>query len=1078
MARSSVALQRQAARQVGDVFQVDVARPFGRGEQRTPAQVLQAGARPCEGGLLFGGADRALVVLIGGVGVGGRAGKVEGRGDLPAPVDLDALRQGGGGVGGQEAHAVKGRDLQVFELGAEDRQIHFGAVVHEARLPAQLIGGGFLALILEAETALVGDVEAAALEALRHLGIGHAAIGVAVLQGQRRRQIAFATLQVGAEVDAAQHGLTDRQDHRAGFRGQALELHDRVLLERRLVLIGVAQAADHGEGVVQVPLALGEGAPDGRGLVEGALRTDLDRAQQRAVHVQARVGEIGAALIEGAQGIFKVVADRRLQAQLLAELAELFALLVGDQRDRGAVGVVGLLGVEGRVAGHGGQDELAQVLVDFQREVVGLDLFGVVEEAARRALTIQLVLDLRIKGRQHILVVSEANQLEGRADAVDVAALILGVDPQGVAGLPLDRGADQGVLAAALVAIGQGVEQIAVVARHARRQTTAQGLGQRAADIAGQNALIGFGLVFGGQAGAGVLGRTRRGDVDGAGDGVEEGHGELLVATGEDAVDEHADRLFKAAVAARTDAANGDQGGAARLADAEVRDLARQFVEVRQAEAVQGLAADHVDRDRHVLQGFLLLLRGDDDVVERAGDLGLRRSGRVLGIGQTRRQQGGGHQTGQAETVLRLHGHSSPKASALGRTPSEGFPALFERPARLRSQTQAQGHDEQGHHRHDDADAEQDIDAVRRRLGRRVEAQPGHQRQDDARRHAGADLVEQGHDREGHAAHAPPGLGLIGVGLGPDQRAHQIGPGAEGQTHAGHIGEIGRRRADARPQDQTQEGGRRIDAGHDQGALVAQTGGQLHPDNHAQTTGEEEDHLAQGVAPAHAEGLLGQEEAQHRGRDPAQVEQQDGQADAEEAPAQQEVALLGQGLVAVALGAAFIRREQAGDQGRDEDRDQDEAAGGGRLDGDARPDDLLGHGGRAEGAEDAQDDRDLTPAEQLGQGARLGGDGGGPGLMRDQSRRIGRRGQHGRHEQIGRPDQGLHREEQQADRRQENRQGDPDPRLVLLLEMAAVDGQTDQGVHDDVDQTHRQQDGPHGRQRQTQALRIQRRHET
>ncbi|MND78379.1 hypothetical protein D3C80_700930 [compost metagenome] len=188
--------------------------------------------------------------------------------------------------------------------------------------------------------------------------------------------------------------------------------------------------------------------------------------------------------------------------------------------------------------------------------------------------------------------------------------------------------------------------------------------------------------------------------------------------------------------------------------------------------------------------------------------------------------------------------------------------------------------------------------------------------------------------------------------------------------------------------------------------------------------------------------------------------------------------MLGQGLVAVTLGAALIRRKQAGDQGRDDDGCEDEAAGRRRLDGDARPHDLLGHGGRAEGAEDAQDDRDLAPAEQLGQGPGLGGDGGGPGLMGDQGGRIGRRGQHGGEEQIGRADQGFDREEQQGDGRQEDRQGDPDPGLVLLLEMAAVDGQTDQRVHDDVDQADRQQDGAHGRQRQPQALRIERRHET
>ncbi|MND98180.1 hypothetical protein D3C80_905210 [compost metagenome] len=445
-----------------------------------------------------------------------------------------------------------------------------------------------------------------------------------------------------------------------------------------------------------MPLALGEGAPDGRGLVEGPLRRDLDRAQQRAVHIQARISEIGPALIEGAQRVFKAVADRRLQTDFLAELAEFLALLVGDQRDGGAVGVVGLLGVERRIAGHGGQDEVAQLLVNLQREIVGLDLFGVVEEAAGRALAVQFVLDLRIKGGQHVLVGAEAEQLEGRADAVDVAVLILGVDPQGVAGLPLDRGADQGVLAGALVAIGQGVEQIAVVARHARRQTTAQRLGQRTTDIAGQDALARLGFVFGGQAGARLRGRTGRGDVDGAGDGVlaeqdalrplqdldagqvEEGHGELLVATGEDAVDEHAHRLLEAAIPARADAADADQGGAARLADAEVGDLARQLVEVRQAEAVQGFAADHIDRDRHVLQGFLLLLGGDDDVVQRAGGFGLRRRRRVLGIGQTGRQQGRGHQIGEPASILRLHGHSSPKASALGRTPCGLFrPSLF-----------------------------------------------------------------------------------------------------------------------------------------------------------------------------------------------------------------------------------------------------------------------------------------------------------------------------------------------------------------------------------------------------------------
>ena len=171
-------------------------------------------------------------------------------------------------------------------------------------------------------------------------------------------------------------------------------------------------------------------------------------------------------------------------------------------------------------------------------------------------------------------------------------------------------------------------------------------------------------------------------DVDDAGRGVLAEHRSLrplqhldalqlaqvaeadAVAGPVDAVDDDAHRRLQAGVVAhRADAA--DAGGGLRrglgAGHGQARHQHLHVLDVAHAGIEQQLLGQHVDHDRHVLQGLLALLRGDHHRGERGRLLGALLRGRlrlILGVGQG--SMGQGHEAGK-------HGHGQQIALRLDR---------------------------------------------------------------------------------------------------------------------------------------------------------------------------------------------------------------------------------------------------------------------------------------------------------------------------------------------------------------------------------------------------------------------------
>ena len=132
---------------------------------------------------------------------------------------------------------------------------------------------------------------------------------------------------------------------------------------------------------------------------------------------------------------------------------------------------------------------------------------------------------------------------------------------------------------------------------------------------------------------------------------VAEAH---AIARAVDPVDDDADRGFQAGVVAHgPDAA--DAGGGQRLAlgagHGQAGHQHLQVLHVADAAVLEDFLGQRGHHDRHVLQGFLALLRGDDQLVERLGfSLGGRRAG-VLRHGRQGRQGGQRGHHGQGEAT-------------------------------------------------------------------------------------------------------------------------------------------------------------------------------------------------------------------------------------------------------------------------------------------------------------------------------------------------------------------------------------------------------------------------------------------
>ncbi|MNE66490.1 hypothetical protein D3C80_1620440 [compost metagenome] len=98
----------------------------------------------------------------------------------------------------------------------------------------------------------------------------------------------------------------------------------------------------------------------------------------------------------------------------------------------------------------------------------------------------------------------------------------------------------------------------------------------------------------------------------------------------------------------------------------QVRHRARQGFQVADVLAGQLLAAGHVDRDRHVLQTFGALARGDQDFADRRGRLvrdGFLFSG--LGVSGRSERQAAGRQQHQVFVAHAFPPHAAPSSKRL-----------------------------------------------------------------------------------------------------------------------------------------------------------------------------------------------------------------------------------------------------------------------------------------------------------------------------------------------------------------------------------------------------------------------------
>ena len=142
-----------------------------------------------------------------------------------------------------------------------------------------------------------------------------------------------------------------------------------------------------------------------------------------------------------------------------------------------------------------------------------------------------------------------------------------------------------------------------------------------------------------------------------------------------DAVDEDADRRVGAgALDVRTDAAD-EQFGIDRALGAELepRNAVGDFGEILDAGLFERGAAERLDRNRHVLQAFGALARGDDDLVARCGRGGLVR-GRLRKGRARRREARHGREKRPAQISSGCHCSLPPQrpdpSSSLGKVPN------------------------------------------------------------------------------------------------------------------------------------------------------------------------------------------------------------------------------------------------------------------------------------------------------------------------------------------------------------------------------------------------------------------------
>ena len=481
-----------------------------------------------------------------------------------------------------------------------------------------------------------------------------------------------------------------------------------------LLEVVVAAAADEGraegparrlrqeqERVAGVHQARGEGAGD------VAEQRDRQVGLVGAAHGDAVVAHQVLVGIEGADHPVELFGGSG-QAQLLAEGVEadiVQTVAVGPHPDRRG-GEVEVAGVEvGPVAhrgdrGQGGAAQPRRVPVDLRRPAlvlhrlagdvvaVGQATVGVRAGNDRRA-TDQGVDDGRGRaagggdGRAALLVA--AGEVGDHADAQAVGRLEQQLSAQAVE-------VEVAVLAAgARAGPGLHVQETVAPALDAV-EAERRGFAERVV-VAGRNAEQP--VVAGGDLGfrALVVGRRPRHDVDQAGRGVLAEHRALralehlhpldraevaeahAVARTVDAIDHHAHRRFQAGVVAhRAHAAQAHRGLAFRggAGDAHARDQLLHLLDVAHAGVLQQLLRQHGDADRHVLQGLLPLLRGDDQRIERGRAVACRRlrDGRLSFLGlacRVRDAAGPGqrerHRAGQHVAMHRFAVHGSPLPS-------------------------------------------------------------------------------------------------------------------------------------------------------------------------------------------------------------------------------------------------------------------------------------------------------------------------------------------------------------------------------------------------------------------------------
>jgi len=565
-----------------------------------------------------------LALLVADVLADGQAGERR-----PGHLQLAAVDLGLGHIGDLAATAAlavvfQALDLLVLVVVEEHRAVQAHAAVEQVALEAGFVGDDDLGLEGRGRGAVVGG-EAARLHAARDAGVEHGVAVDAVLGAEAAADFRKAGL-VG-DVRAFRH-----VDAARARGGQAA------------VLVLVAQARDQVDLVGQLEAVVGEHADGLDVLVVGGVD-----------QVGVGAAELGVeAAVEAFVGI--VAADHpvqpalvlRRQAQLLREHLQVVVEVDVGLVEAGAVPVVVFRAAEGLVGGDRVQLGPAEVGldadVDVEAVVVATGLGA--ERAARDGGHLRRQFPAGDPARGvgrigHRAVERGVGTAQAHAQAVGLVAHVgrRQVDGDVGRGQPGQAAAQGG-----LVDVAQALPGVAVVLPGAALfgdggQATQQDGIDLARDVAFQAVAV-VGAVFGAEAGVALGGGGVGDDVHRAAGGVAAVQRALRAAQHLDArdvehralggdrvgvghfVDIDADRRgVVARVFAGADAADAElRLAAAELAvDLHVGHDVLDVVDDVDALFLQRLAADHAERDAHVLAGLRAALGGDDDVFEHGG---------------------------------------------------------------------------------------------------------------------------------------------------------------------------------------------------------------------------------------------------------------------------------------------------------------------------------------------------------------------------------------------------------------------------------------------------------------------------